>query len=84
VGDAAVAAMAAAGLIGLEVDHPDHDEDDRADAAALAAELELVPTGSSDYHGHDKVTRLGQCTTDPTALERLLSSPTALSPLGTR
>lgn len=84
VSDEAVAAMAAAGLVGLEVDHPDHDPDDRAHAAALAADLDLVPTGASDYHGRNKAIRLGDCTTDPAALERLLSQPTALSPLGRR
>ena len=51
VSDETVAAMAAAGLVGLEVDHPDHSPEDRAHAAALARELDLVGTGSSDYHG---------------------------------
>jgi predicted metal-dependent phosphoesterase TrpH len=82
VGDETVAAMAAAGLAGIEVEHPDHDEADRAHAAALAADLDLVPIGSSDYHGRNKYTRLGQCTTSPAAFERLLREPTWGRPIG--
>ena len=81
VSDETVAAMARAGLAGLEVDHPDHGPDDRAHAATLAADLDLVPTGSSDYHGRNKTTRLGQHTTDPDAYARLLDRPTALRPV---
>jgi hypothetical protein len=75
-----IAAMAAAGLVGLEVDHPDHGPDDRAEAAALADELGLVGTGSSDYHGTNKTTPIAACTTDPAALEALLDLPTARRP----
>jgi predicted metal-dependent phosphoesterase TrpH len=82
VGDGVVAAMARAGLVGIEVDHPDHDANDRAHAAGLARDLGLVPTGSSDYHGSNKETALGQCTTAPEAWERLLDMPAALSPVG--
>jgi predicted metal-dependent phosphoesterase TrpH len=82
VGDDVVAAMAAAGLVGIEVDHPDHDATDRAHAAGLARQFGLVPTGSSDYHGSNKVTRLGQCTTAPDAWQRLLDMPAALTPVG--
>ena len=78
--DDAIEAMAAAGLVGMEVDHPDHDADDRAHAGGLAAELNLVPTGSSDYHGTNKRNRLGMCTTTPDAFERLLAMPTAMRP----
>jgi 3',5'-nucleoside bisphosphate phosphatase len=71
--DDAVAAMAAAGLLGLEVDHPDHEPDERAHMAGLAAELDLLATGASDYHGTNKTTPIAACTTDPGQLERLLS-----------
>ncbi len=77
-----VARMVAAGLVGIEVDHPDHDEVDRAEAAALARDLDLVGTGSSDYHGTNKPTPLAARTTAPEALERLLSMPTARRPVG--
>jgi predicted metal-dependent phosphoesterase TrpH len=82
VDDETVAAMAAAGMVGLEVDHPDHDPDDRAHAAALARELDLIGTGSSDYHGRNKPTGLGARLTDPEAYERLLAMPSALRPVG--
>jgi 3',5'-nucleoside bisphosphate phosphatase len=80
VSDAVIAAMAAAGLVGIEVDHPDHDADARAHAADLARELDLIGTGSSDYHGANKPTRLGAETTDPEAYERLLALPSARRP----
>ena len=62
----AVRELAAAGVLGIEVDHRDHDAAARALAADLAAELDLIPTGSSDYHGTGKVDHdLGVNTTDP-------------------
>jgi 3',5'-nucleoside bisphosphate phosphatase len=71
--DDAVLAMAEAGLLGLEVDHPDHDAEERAHMAALAKELDLLTTGSSDYHGSNKTTPIAACTTDPEQLARLLA-----------
>lgn len=82
VSDDTVAAMAASGLAGLEVDHPDHGPDDRAHAAALARDLGLLRTGSSDYHGTNKDTRLGARLTDPDMYERLLALSTAIRPVG--
>lgn len=82
VPDEAVAAMAAAGLDGLELDHPDHGPADRDRARALARELGLVTTGSSDYHGSNKATPIGTCTTAPDSYEALVARPTALSPAG--
>jgi hypothetical protein len=82
VSDETVAAMAAAGLVGIEVDHPDHDADDRRHAAGLARDLDLIATGSSDYHGTNKVTPLGARCTDPEAYARLLALPAACAPVG--
>jgi sugar phosphate isomerase/epimerase len=73
VDERAIAELAAAGLAGLEVDHPDHDAADRALLRGLAAELDLVVTGSSDYHGTNKTTPIGAETTDPAQLEALLA-----------
>ena len=78
VGDHVVAELAAAGLPGVEVDHVDHDEDARAFLRSLAAELDLVPTGSSDFHGANKSVRLGEHTTDEAAYERLVAAATGL------
>ncbi|MFE4452442.1 PHP domain-containing protein [Streptomyces sp. NPDC056796] len=65
VPEAVIAKLAAAGLDGVEVDHMDHDEPTRARLRRLAADLGLLPTGSSDYHGSRKTVRLGEYTTDP-------------------
>lgn len=62
------------GLLGIEVDHNDHDETARSALRDIAAELDLVVTGSSDYHGTGKTDfELGCNTTAPDQLERLLS-----------
>lgn len=39
------------GLAGLEVEHPDHVPSARDKYRRLAAELDIVPTAGSDYHG---------------------------------
>ncbi len=46
-----VAALAAAGLDGLEVRHPSHAPADTERLRALVDELDLVPSGGSDWHG---------------------------------
>ena len=74
VGDEAVVAMAEAGLGGLEVDHVDHDDRARAQLRALAAELDLLTTGSSDFHGTHKTVQLGAHTTGEQAYERLVAA----------
>ncbi|MGI8418489.1 MAG: PHP domain-containing protein [Nakamurella sp.] len=65
--------LAELGLAGLEVDHPDHDDAKKAELAEIAQRYQLIATGSSDYHGHNKTLQLGQQTTTPEALQRLVS-----------
>ena len=77
VDERAIAELATAGLAGLEVDHPDHAPDDRVLLRGLAAELDLVVTGSSDYHGTNKTTPIGAETTDPAQYEALLARAAA-------
>jgi 3',5'-nucleoside bisphosphate phosphatase len=72
VEEAAIETFAAAGLDGLEVDHPDHDEPTRARLRAIALELGLLVTGSSDYHGAVKAVHIGANTTDPSVFDELL------------
>lgn len=61
------------GLAGIEVDHQDHDGSTRERLRAVARELDLVVTGSSDFHGDGKLDHeLGCNTTDPEQLARLL------------
>jgi 3',5'-nucleoside bisphosphate phosphatase len=81
VTEAEIRRLAAAGLTGVEVDHPDHSPDDRGALRRLASELDLVITGSSDYHGGRKKQGLGAETTDPRQLERLLARMTGRVPV---
>jgi 3',5'-nucleoside bisphosphate phosphatase len=74
VDERAIATLAEAGLAGLEVDHPDHCPADRALLRRLAAELDLVVTGSSDYHGTNKTTPIGAETTDPAQFDALVAA----------
>lgn len=61
------------GLAGVEVDHEDHDAATRARLRAVARDLDLVVTGSSDFHGEGKIDHdLGCNTTDPEQYARLL------------
>lgn len=59
------------GMGGLEVDHPDHDPPTRERFGRLATELDLVPTGSSDWHGNAHGGKIGENTTAPENLARL-------------
>jgi 3',5'-nucleoside bisphosphate phosphatase len=70
--------LAGAGLSGLEINHPDHAPADRALLTELAAELNLVRTGSSDYHGSNKTVGLGECTTEPGQFEALVAKATGV------
>lgn len=71
VGDEVIAAMADAGLAGLEVHHRDHDAAAVAHGRELAARLNLLVTGSSDYHGTGKANRLGENSTEESVLRRI-------------
>ncbi|KAB1138644.1 PHP domain-containing protein [Micromonospora sp. AMSO12t] len=71
--DELIADLAAIGLAGLEADHEDHSPAERAHVRALAGELDLLVTGSSDFHGTHKTVRLGAFTTDPGAYERIVA-----------
>jgi predicted metal-dependent phosphoesterase TrpH len=72
--EATLAYLHDVGLAGIEVDHQDHDSATRARLRAMARDIGLVATGSSDYHGTGKVDHeLGCNTTDPGEYERLIS-----------
>src|SRR5438552_11561308 len=51
VPDELIEKMAAAGMAGIEVDHPDQAPEQREHYRQLAKRLELVVTGSTDFHG---------------------------------
>jgi predicted metal-dependent phosphoesterase TrpH len=52
--------LVSAGLNGIEVDHRDQNPDERAMLRVIAGELNLVMTGSSDYHGTGKLNSLAE------------------------
>lgn len=70
-----IADLTSRGLAGIEVDHNNHSDEVRAELRALATDLDLVATGSSDYHGTGKGPEfhLGANTTAPDQYERLLA-----------
>ncbi|MEV7227806.1 PHP domain-containing protein [Polymorphospora sp. NPDC051019] len=82
VPDELIVELAAAGLFGLEADHTDHSPAERAHVRAIATELGLVVTGSSDFHGSHKTVRLGAHTTAPDAYERIVSAARGVPPVG--
>ncbi|MFG2893733.1 PHP domain-containing protein [Streptomyces sp. NPDC048248] len=81
VPESAIAELATAGLDGIEVDHMDHDEPTRARLRALAGDLGLLTTGSSDYHGSRKTCRLGDHTTDPEIYGEIVRRATGAFPV---
>ncbi|MFL6162774.1 MAG: PHP domain-containing protein [Jatrophihabitantaceae bacterium] len=70
-----------AGLAGIEVDHVDHGPEDRRQLRALAEELKVFTTGSSDYHGTHKAVRLAAETTDRQCLQEILSQARGVEPV---
>jgi predicted metal-dependent phosphoesterase TrpH len=63
--------LKAAGLNGIEVNHRDQSTEERLSLLSIASDLDLVMTGSSDYHGTGKLNSLGENVTDPAEWERL-------------
>lgn len=73
-----LAELTSVGLSGIEVDHQDHDPGARERLRAIARNLDLVATGSSDHHGVGKTDHeLGCNTTDPEEYHRLLERAAA-------
>ncbi len=78
--EAGIAGLRELGLAGLEVDHEDHDPATRTRLRAIARDLDLVATGSSDHHGEGKSGHgLGCNTTHPDQYSRLLELAAAAS-----
>jgi hypothetical protein len=68
------ASAAAPSATRSSVDHADHDAAARAHLTGLAAELGLLTTGSSDFHGTNKTVRLGENVTDRETYDRLVAA----------
>lgn len=81
VDEEVIAQMAEAGLHGLEVDHYDHEPEARDALRGLAADLGLLVTGSSDFHGTNKDVGLAENTTSVEMYERLVATATGLEVL---
>ena len=69
--------LVTAGLNGIEVDHRDQNPDERAMLRAIAQELDLVVTGSSDYHGTGKMNLLAENHTSREQWQKLESQADA-------
>lgn len=69
--------LVAAGLNGIEVDHRDQNPEERAMLRSIAKELDLVVTGSSDYHGTGKLNSLAENHTHREQWEKLESQADA-------
>lgn len=70
-----------AGLAGVEIGHRENSPRSRALLAELAARYDLIVTGSSDYHGRGKPNRLGENTTEPDQLIRIIDAATGSEPV---
>ncbi|MFD4575548.1 PHP domain-containing protein [Streptomyces sp. NPDC058417] len=81
VPESVIAELAAAGLDGIEVDHMDHEPTTRTRLRGLAADLGLLVTGSSDYHGSRKTCVLGEYTTDPEVYGEITRRATGAFPV---
>ncbi|MFE6753074.1 PHP domain-containing protein [Streptomyces sp. NPDC057684] len=81
VPESVIADLAAAGLDGIETDHMDHEPATRARLRGLAADLGLLATGSSDYHGSRKTCVLGEFTTDPEVYGEITRRATGAFPV---
>lgn len=61
----------AAGLNGIEVHHRDQSAEEQRNLMDIASDLNLVVTGSSDYHGTGKLNAIAENTTHPAQWEVL-------------
>ncbi|MBX3092595.1 MAG: PHP domain-containing protein [Cryobacterium sp.] len=75
-----LAALVDAGLFGLEIHHRENTPDAMVRLFEFADRFDLAVTGSSDYHGAGKPNRLGENTTAPEVLERILAEGTGSKP----
>ncbi len=78
--DTVIRELTDAGLFGLELDHRDNTEDGKKRLKKLAQRYGLELTGASDYHGDGKPNRLGENTTTPEVLAKIVARGTGSSP----
>jgi predicted metal-dependent phosphoesterase TrpH len=73
IDESAFIELAEAGLDGVEIFHRDHNPEERALLENIAKDLDLVATGSSDYHGEGKLNLLAEFTTPKVNWDKLES-----------
>jgi hypothetical protein len=76
-----MAELVDAGLFGLEVHHRDNSAAGAQVLLGYAKRFGLAITGSSDYHGDGKPNRLGENTTAPEVIDRILAEATGSAPV---
>ncbi|GAA2028112.1 PHP domain-containing protein [Agromyces tropicus] len=69
------------GLFGLEIDHPENTDAAKSRLRELARRYGLAVTGSSDYHGLGKPNRLGEYTTAPEVVARIIAEGRGSAPI---
>jgi len=79
--EADLAQLIDAGLFALELRHRENTPDGAARVAELATAFGIDVTGSSDYHGTGKPNRLGENTTTPEVIERLIERASGTDPI---
>ncbi|MCI9889301.1 PHP domain-containing protein [Micrococcales bacterium 31B] len=78
IGEHLLDAMVEAGLLGLEIEHRENSAEGKHWLYEYARRNDLIVTGSSDFHGlTGKVNRLGENTTAPEMLQRIVSAATS-------
>jgi hypothetical protein len=81
VAESRLKTMVEAGLFGLELGHRENRPEPTARLSELAGKFGLFITGSSDYHGTGKPNRLGENTTTPEVLERIIVEGRGAAPV---
>jgi len=78
---AVLRALVERGLAGFEIGHRENTEDGKRLLRALAADLDLIVTGSSDYHGLGKPNQPGEHTTADDMVARIIARGTGTAPV---
>ncbi|MFD5224966.1 PHP domain-containing protein [Microbacterium sp. NPDC058342] len=72
--------LIAEGLGGFEIDHRENTQDGKRMLRGIAADHDLIVTGSSDYHGAGKPNRPGENTTSDEMVARIIDRATGTPP----
>ena len=68
-------------MAGFEIDHRENTEAGKVILRRLAAEHDLIVTGSSDYHGLGKPNQPGENTTSDEMVARIIDQGTGSAPV---